>query len=235
MKSFICLISSLVFAALPASALGFSNFNNYQSARVLDKGQVSIGFGTGILHSEGEGGYSNVYFVPDVWAHFGVRDGLQIGVRAAPIAAGIDIKTRIFSNEKTSLSLAPYVGISYGSYDVNGFLSMNMFGITTALSLILGTKVGERSEFVMSAKLLYDIYFTHEKMSLSEFGSESFNGQEEIVTIGGSFGFIVGSGDLSVIPEIGVYNAVNHSKFDGESSQYKQTMIFPGFGISIIL
>jgi len=231
----------LLLAALPASAFGASigNSNNYQSARVLDKGQVSIGFGTGFLHLEEveeEGGYyyENIYFVPDAWAHYGITDGVQIGVRAAPIVAGIDIKTRIFSNDKTSLAFAPYIGFSYEDYGSGGDYSSRMFGLTTALSLILGVKAGEGYEVTFSPKLLYDINFTHEEESIYDGGKESYNGYSEILSIGGSIGFIFGAGDLSVIPELGVYHTLSQSKSNGDSSHSEGTVVFPGIGISIV-
>lgn len=182
-----------------------------------------------------EGGYyENLYFVPDVWAHYGVRNGVEIGVSAVPFEAGIDIKTQIFSNEKMSLAFAPHLGLSYEYYGSSGDYSSNVFGLFTAISLMLGAKAGERSEVVFSAKVLYDISFTHEEESVYEDGNESYHGYSEMISIGGSLGFILGSGDLSVIPEIGLYHTMNRSKSDGYSSHSEGTVIFPGVGVSIL-
>lgn len=227
------LLCAIVFL-LPVTAMGYSigNFNTYQSAWVAPPGKIDIGFGSGIVH-ENDGGYENIYFVPDVWMGKGMQGGIELGVRGAPFAVGVNLKARIHSTATTALAICPMVAFSYLSGGGSSSSSASMAGITFALPLLIGIKLAEHADVTFGPKILYDL--NAEQSTISLFGSTtSMNSTSGLLYIGGFLGLSLHLGDFTVTPEISVYHGQSRSEGSGFSSYSERTFLSPGVGFSLV-
>ncbi|TMB07527.1 MAG: hypothetical protein E6J64_04725 [Deltaproteobacteria bacterium] len=196
----------LVVVAAAAAGLACTSLSTVQTASPVGAGKTRIAIAPQVTtFTPPTGGpfgggpnASTAVVVPnlELAARFGLSDDADVGVKAGPAGASLDLKYALANNPGFVVSIAPGGGVLYvnnGGNPSSSLTTLNLF-----LPLLFGVRSGT-TEVVFGPKLL----FTHVEPSPGT-GDHAF-------LLGGVFGVAFRAGNLLVMPEVNLATIVETS------------------------